>query len=163
MANRWKSDRRKFETIVSSPLTRARRTAEIIGEALSIEVVTDEVWFEIDAGGLTGLPKEEGPIRFPKMNAFHGPFDRIAAGSGESEAQVHSRALRALDSMINFSNACLIVSHGAFLNAVIRMAFSIPVPVNRNGVLFRFGDTGYMDLAYNRDVHRWALLNFTNG
>ena len=102
--------------------------------------------------------------RFPTMNDFHGPYDRIAGGTGESESQVHARALYAIEALINReSQSCLVVSHGAFLNAVVRMAFGMPIPVNRNGSLFRFRDTGYMDLAYDRRIHRWVLLGFTSG
>ena len=88
--------------------------------------------------------------------------DRIADGSGESEAQIHARALSAVEALINLAEErYLVISHGAFLNAVVRMAFGIPIPINRRGVHFRFKDGGYMDLAYNRDIHRWLLLNFS--
>ena len=164
LAARWKTEGRSYDLVLSSPLKRAARTAEIIAEALSAPMKTDERWLEIDAGGLSGLPKDEGLKRFPKMNDFHGPYDRIAAGTGESESQVHARALYAIEALINEeAQSCLVVSHGAFLNAVVRMAFGIPIPVNRNGSLFRFRDTGYMDLAYGRNNHRWVLLGFAAG
>ena len=167
MADRWKTEGRELSTIVSGSLARARRTTEIIAEVLSVPpvpVTADDKWMEIDAGGLTGLPKSEGIKRFPSMNSFHGPYDRIANGTGESESQIHARALYALESLVNdFSGDCLVVSHGGFLNAVAHMAFGIPIPVNRNGVLFRFRDTGYMDLAYNKEIHRWIVFGFVNG
>jgi len=164
LGERWKTEGRSYDLVVASPLKRAARTAEIIAEALSAPVETDERWLEIDAGGLSGLPKDEGLKRFPTMNDYHGPYDRIAGGTGESESQVHARALYALEALINMgARSCLVVSHGAFLNAAVRMVFGIPIPVNRNGSLFRFRDTGYMDLAYRRENHRWVLLGFTSG
>jgi 2,3-bisphosphoglycerate-dependent phosphoglycerate mutase len=161
LVERWRDDpQRKYNLIISSPLKRASQTAEIISDALSMPVELDERWMEIDAGDLSGLPKDEGMKRFPPKS-FQGPYDRIADGSGESEAQIHARALLAVESLINLSEErYLVISHGAFLNAVVRMAFGVPIPLNRKGVHFRFTDAGFMDLAYNRDNHRWLLLSF---
>ena len=57
---------------------------------------------------------------------------------------------------------CLIVSHGMILNAILRSMFGIPIPVNRNGVSFRFSDIGYMDVTYDEQKHLWKVLSFCN-
>lgn len=44
------------ETIVSSPLVRARQTAEIIGSTLGVEVVIDERFIELDYGDFDDQP-----------------------------------------------------------------------------------------------------------
>jgi broad specificity phosphatase PhoE len=164
LAERWQNEgRTAYDLIIASPLQRASQTAEIFGNAFSVPVRLDESWLEIDAGELSGLPKDEGMKRFPPK-PFQGPYDRIADGTGESEAQIYARAVYAVESLINLDDGrYLVVSHGAFLNAAIRAAFAIPIPVNRNGVAFRFGDAGFMDLAYIREAHRWLMLNFDRG
>jgi 2,3-bisphosphoglycerate-dependent phosphoglycerate mutase len=163
LAEVWRDDaQRKYDLIISSSLKRAGKTAEILSDVLSVPVSLSDDWMEIDAGELSGMSKAE-ELKFP-MKPFQGPFDRIADGSGESETQIHARALTAIENLINLGEGnYLVVSHGAFLNAAVRMAFGIPVPVNRNGVMFRFTDTGYMDLGYNRNVHRWFVYGFHTG
>ena len=85
-------------------------------------------------------------------------------GSGESEAQLHSRALLAVENILNMKKTSyLVVSHGMILNAILRSMFGIPIPVNRNGVTFSFGDTGYMDVRYDETTHRWTVLKLRNG
>lgn len=164
LAALWRDDaQRKYSLIISSSLKRAGETAEILSDVLSVPVTLSDDWMEIDAGELSGMPKAEGLKRFP-MKPFQGPFDRIAEGTGESETQIHARALTAIENLINLGEGnYLVVSHGAFLNAAVRMAFGIPVPVNRNGVMFRFTDTGYMDLGYDRESHRWFVHGFYSG
>ena len=56
----------------------------------------------------------------------------------------------------------LVVWHGMILNAIVRSMFGIPIPVNRNGVVFRFSDVGYMDVVYDETAHRWTVLGFCN-
>jgi broad specificity phosphatase PhoE len=43
-----------FDRIISSPLTRARETAEIISSALNVPVEFDPVWLERSAGNFPG-------------------------------------------------------------------------------------------------------------
>ena len=94
---------------------------------------------------------------------FANPYDRIVKGTGESEAQVHSRALLAIENILNMKrDSYLIVSHGMILNAILRSMFGIPIPVNRNGVSFRFSDIGYMDVTYDEQKHLWKVLSFCN-
>ena len=164
LAELWRIDaQRKYDLIISSSLKRAGHTAEILSKALSVPVKLSDEWMEVDAGELSGMPKDEGMKKFP-MKPFQGPFDRIADGTGASETQIHARALTAIENLINLEDGnYLVVSHGAFLNAAVRAAFGIPVPVNRNGVMFRFTDTGYMDLGYDRNVHRWFVHGFCPG
>lgn len=162
VANEWKNNKyRNYDLIVCSPLIRARKTAEIFSDIVGGRVVEENKLMEIDPGKLSGLPKEEGMKKYPAPS-FANPYERIIEGTGESEAQIHARALLGIETVLNqeFEN-CLVVSHGAILNAVIREIFGIPIPVNRNGTLFKFGDLSYLDTAYADKNHRWIVLGFT--
>src|SRR4030042_2078472 len=55
LANRWLKERACFDLVISSPLIRARRTAEIVSAALNIPIEFDPLWMESNAGLLEGL------------------------------------------------------------------------------------------------------------
>lgn len=159
----WKNDDfRKYKKIVTSPLQRAVATARIFSDMLEIAVVTSDLLLEIDAGKLCGMDKKEGLCKYPPPQ-FANPYERIVMGTGESEAQLHARALLAIEHIFNMDDdSYLVISHGMILNAVLRSIFGIPLPVNRNGVFFKFGDVGYMDVIYDEKKHLWKVLGFSN-
>ena len=163
LAKNWEHDEaRRYDVIVTSPLKRASATADILAQFLKAPVIQNELLLEIDAGKLCGMDKEEGLRQYPPPQ-FANPYDRIVMGSGESEAQLYSRALLAIENILNMKRSkYLVVAHGMILNAILRSMFGIPIPVNRNGVSFRFGDTGYMDVAYDEKTHRWTVLQLCN-
>ena len=164
LATAWAGDpQRRYDVIVTSPLKRATETASILSGILHLPVVQSDFLLELDAGALCGLPREEGQRRYPEPS-FCGPYDRIVAGTGESEAQLHARALLALDGILNMGKTgYLAVSHGQMLNAILRAMLGIPLPVNRDGAFFRFTDTAYLDAAYERGRHRWIVAEFRSG
>ena len=149
-----------FDRIITSPLKRALETANIMREMLNFEremlnfeVEIMEDWIEFDNGALAGLNYEEAQKRFPKP-AFRNPYQRIANGTGESDFQLHSRAMRALENVMQYQRGrYLIVAHGGILNAAIRMALGINPPVGRCGVFFNLDFTGYLHLVYESDTH----------
>jgi broad specificity phosphatase PhoE len=136
LAQRWKlDDKRRYDVVVTSPLKRAVATAAILADAYKAPVVENELLLEIDAGELCGMDKKEGIRKYPPPQ-FANPYDRIVMGSGESEAQLHARALLAIESILNMKKSSyLVVSHGMILNAILRSMFGIPIPVNRNGTM----------------------------
>src|SRR5512135_2406685 len=66
LARRWLAEGVRFDRIISSPLLRARQTAEIIAAALdSLPIVFNDDWLERDYGLLTGLEASEARHRYP--------------------------------------------------------------------------------------------------
>ena len=120
LARKWvKEQPRKYDVIVTSPLKRARATADIMARYLTAPVVENELLLEINAGELCGMKKEEGLRKFPPPD-FANPYERIVEGSGESEAQLHSRALLSIENILNMKrDSYLIVAHGMILNAIL--------------------------------------------
>jgi 2,3-bisphosphoglycerate-dependent phosphoglycerate mutase len=157
----WKRQAdRRFDVVVSSPLKRALETARMFSHHYAVPLVVNELLSELDAGKLSGMKRSEGLERYP-LPEFIGPYDRIVKGSGESEAQLQSRALLAIEAIVNMENQrYLIVAHGMILNAVVRSMLGIPLPVNGSSARFRFGDLGYMDLTYDKRSHQWTMLGF---
>lgn len=80
--------------VVSSPLVRALRTAEIVAGAASRTVTVDHGLIELDFGSFEGQPVRELMIRHGK-NSAQGLVDMLPADA-EPWGHVASRALRAV-------------------------------------------------------------------
>jgi 2,3-bisphosphoglycerate-dependent phosphoglycerate mutase len=146
----------KPDAIIASTLIRARESAEIIGQVLGVPIETDPGWMEFNNGPLAGLSFEEADRLYPRP-AFRSPFDALH-GSGESEIDFHSRVSGALQRVIRRGpGKYLVASHGGALNVALRVAFSIPMPVNNTGIWFSFGDTSFTRLDYYPESHTWLF------
>lgn len=109
----------EFDAVITSPLSRARQTAE----AFSDEVTVDEEFIEIDLGIWEGLP-------FAEVQASHGDRlrqaieDRVTpmGETGESLAEAAERALRAVDRVYDEmadGERVAVVTHGGFMQPVL--------------------------------------------
>src|SRR4030042_3132739 len=61
LVDRWKVENKTFDLIISSPLVRARETAEIIAAELKFSMELDPLWMERDNGLMAGVCAEEVP------------------------------------------------------------------------------------------------------
>lgn len=110
-------DRYRIRHIVSSNLTRARQTAEIVAKALSLPVVVDSRFHEVCFGSDEGSLFSARPYQERKDE----PFLRFAGG--ESLADAVCRVYPALDEMRRtYSENVLLVAHG-MLGRVIATYF----------------------------------------
>jgi len=83
--------------IASSPLARARRTAETVAEKLACGVTIDERLIEISHGAWEGLLRTEIQRRWPDMMAaWRSAPDSVTFPGGESLADVQRRWQSAL-------------------------------------------------------------------
>lgn len=157
-AEQLRADGLRADRIITSPLRRARETAEIIGAALGAPVETDPDWLEVDNGPLAGLPFEVAAERYPPP-AFRNPYEPMCAGEGESDWDLHIRAARAVQNVIRRGpGQYLVVAHGGVLNAALRGIVGAGPAVNlRQGIWFAFGDTGYARAVYRPEYHQWIL------
>jgi broad specificity phosphatase PhoE len=101
---------RGIATIVASPLSRARVTAEIVGEALGLPVATDPDLREVSFG------VQEG-------QAMSGWFADWVAGrftpeGAETFPALRRRAVAAINRATALPPAVLVVAHGALFRAV---------------------------------------------
>lgn len=153
----------KVDGVVASPLLRARETAEIVAASSGAPVELDPDWMEVDGGLLAGLTYKESEERFP-LPAFRNPYERWAV-TGESEWDLHCRAIRATQSIVRRGpGAYLVVAHGGVLNAALRGMMGAQPPVNlKHGFWFAFGDTAYVRLRYRPEEGAWLLTDFDPG
>ena len=156
LAERWRSEGVAFDRIFSSPLARARQTAEIIAGALGVEIAFDPDLMEWDNGVLSGLTHEEAQERFPRPD-FMRPYDPIGR-TGESRWELYLRAGRALQTLLNEPPGhYLIVAHGGILNMVLYAILGIVPQANFQGSRFRFLNTSFARLEYDPSRHNWLL------
>jgi probable phosphoglycerate mutase len=100
---------RGIVSIVSSPMTRARVTAEIVGETLGLPVAFDPDLQEVAFGVQEGQPMSDW---FASWVA--GAFTPQGA---ESFAALRARAIAAIDRAIARPPVVLVVAHGALFRA----------------------------------------------
>lgn len=108
----------KADILLSSPLQRARETAQIIAPALGLTVLIDEDLQEINLAEAEGLTNEQISERFGLFRLEQEPFRRIAH-SGESLTGFHMRTCQALDRILHeyAGQSIVVVCHGGTINA----------------------------------------------
>ena len=100
----------KIDLIISSPLARARETAEIVSEQTSAKIIFEKRFIEIDTGIYRNGPEKNWQ---KYVEEAHGSFDQ-APPKGESLNDVKKRVANALtdfDKKYRGKNI-LVVSHG---------------------------------------------------
>ena len=155
LAHRWQEEKAKFDLAITSPLIRAKNTAEIVASALDIKVESDPLWMERNLGEMNGLTVDEIRLR-PRPN-FVTPYDTIG-GVGEGDWVLFLRAGQALQSLLRRpAGRYLIVSHGGLLNQLMHAIVGIAPHADPSGVRFRFDNTAFARVFYLSHQHRWAI------
>jgi broad specificity phosphatase PhoE len=104
-----------WDSILSSPLSRARDTAVMVGEAIGIPGVSIEaLLLERSFGEAEGLSHEEWKAKYSDTNHVPG---------GESLDQLEARAWLLLQHLLNHHEGkrVLTVSHGAMIRTLLRL------------------------------------------
>ncbi|MBM7573165.1 histidine phosphatase family protein [Aquibacillus albus] len=101
----------EWDVIVTSPLIRARQTAEIINKNLNLSIVEMEEFQERSFGDAEGTTKEERNKRYPDGN-YPGM---------ETREFVTARVMNGMEQIIEkFGNKkVLLVAHGAVINSIL--------------------------------------------
>lgn len=110
--------------VVSSPMLRARQTAEPVADALDVPVIVHEGLIETDFGAWEGLTFAEARERDPDLHPRWITDTAVAPPDGESMDAVHRRVRRVRDELIaEHGDATLVVvSHVTPIKALLRMA-----------------------------------------
>jgi len=101
---------RGIASIVSSPLSRARDTADMAAAALSLPVAIDDALREVRYGVKEGQPMSGW---FPEWIAGH-----FTPEGAESFAALRERAVAAINRVVTQPPLVLVVSHGAFFRSL---------------------------------------------
>jgi len=155
LARRWKAEGVRFNLIISSPLVRAKETAEIIAAAVHAKIELDPILMERHIGEMEGLTAEE--VRKRPQPPYITPYDPIG-GEGEGDWALFLRAGQALHALVRRPpGSYLIVSHGGILNQLMNAIIGIAPHVDPSGVRFRFENTAFARVIYFPHQHRWAI------
>lgn len=157
LAERWQREGVTFDQVITSPLARARETAEIIAAALNVPLETDPLWLERDIGEIAGITAAEFRERYPERATFFTPYDSVGT-DGEGDWALFLRAGQALHKLLRRPvGRYLVVSHGGLLNQVMHAVVGIAPHANDSGPRFRFANTGFARLIYFPRLHRWVI------
>ena len=155
LAERWQSEVVKFDRVFSSPLGRAKETAEIIASNLNLKVEFDGIWLERAIGEMEGLTADE--VRQKPKPPYTTPYDSVG-GNGEGDWALYLRAGQALHNLLKRpAGNYLIVSHGGLLNQLMNTITGVAPHVDPSGVRFRFDNTAFARVYYFPHQHRWAI------
>src|SRR5699024_2773919 len=143
--------RLKWDIIITSPLARAKKTAEIIQENLDIPLVEMEDFIEISFGDAEGLSTEERTSLYP---------DRLYPNKEEAHI-VTNRFLKGINSLNEQykDQKILIISHGAFIKSILSYYSNGEIGTNTprlsNGSLstLKFTNEDVSILNYNEISH----------
>jgi broad specificity phosphatase PhoE len=117
-----------LDAVYSSPLRRARVTAEVVAARRGLEVVSLDTLREVDVGSWAGLSRAEVELRFPE-----GWRSWLGGGpgwtDGESYEEMGRRVLRALHEIAaaHPGGSVLVVSHGGPVRAAHAAAAAVDV------------------------------------
>jgi ribonuclease H / adenosylcobalamin/alpha-ribazole phosphatase len=124
------AERGGIELIVTSPLGRARRTAEAVAERLSVAMTVDDDLAETDFGSWEGLTFAEVSERWPaEMKSWLADAEAAPPG-GESFTAVGRRVDAALDRLVTAHDGrtVAVVSHVTPIKIIVCRALLAPPP-----------------------------------
>jgi ribonuclease H / adenosylcobalamin/alpha-ribazole phosphatase len=116
------------DVILTSPLQRARRTAEVVAEATGAPLIVDDDLIEADFGEWQGLTFAEARERWPdELTAWLATPDAAPPG-GESFAMVALRVLAALERLVQAhkDKRVVVVSHVTPIKTLVCRALLAP-------------------------------------
>lgn len=108
--------------LATSPLARARQTAEILGARLGLEPRPVDALKELDAGVWSGLTRAEVERRFPEELArFLSGDPEVCAGGGESRSALAARVAGALRELFSTASGgdLAVVGHLGALRSLL--------------------------------------------
>ncbi len=180
----WFKDR-GISLIFTSPLTRARETAEIIREKIGVmDFIEDENLMELDTGIFSGKVLDEIPAKYPdawksfQQKSWEGVPEAERTDSIYRRAEKHWNLLLSLlsqnstftqkntqkNKQRNKKISVITVSHAGFIQWLIKASFGhrewMPLfPMSNTGIsLFAIKNTSTEGI--NTYFYRWELINF---
>ncbi|WP_104991687.1 histidine phosphatase family protein [Deinococcus sp. NW-56] len=155
LAAHWQAHPPGFDRAYASTLVRAHETAQIVTRPLALPFTPTPLLMEHDNGPIAGLPHAEARARYP-IPDFRHDLSPLTRDGGESQAAIRARALLALELIWQGGGEhALVVSHGGFLNAMLREL------TGAHRAWFRFGDTAFATVELSRTSHT-ALVTGVN-
>lgn len=152
-----------IDHIYTSPLTRARKTADAVNRHHGVEITVEPMLIEINAGDLEGMPFAEVFAKYPaEVDRFINAPHLFAMPGGESMAQVYERMTTAISQIVrqNKNGRVAVVSHGCALQNYLAFALGYgqkgivkaPICYNTGVTHIRYTDNGLPFVAFLNDA-----------
>jgi probable phosphoglycerate mutase len=128
-AGRWLTTQAAVDAVVSSPLRRARETANIVADRLGLPLGVENGVAEVAFGSWDGLTLPDVRERYPdELEAWLASAD-VAPPGGESYADLSRRVLAARMRLLlaHAGRRVLVVSHCAPIALLVRDALDAPL------------------------------------
>jgi len=122
LARRLAAEAAGIDAIYTSDLSRAARTASIIGDALGLVPIPEPTLREIDVGEWTALGSDEIEQRYQgQLQVWRESGHTFRFPGGESVPEVRRRALQTFERIAqrHAGGTVAIVSHGVVLNTLL--------------------------------------------
>ena len=148
----------KISKIYSSPLLRAKETAQSLSKATHAPITFEDNLMEFNNGLLAGLSREEANEKYPEPEVR---YPHTALYGMESKINFRSRAEAILSKIIAENNpysTIAIVAHGGIINMLLRSFLELPL---NSSIFFSTGDTGVHLLQINNFHRRLVYSNNT--
>jgi broad specificity phosphatase PhoE len=161
LARYWQKQNQHFHQILTSPLQRARETAEIVSNQLNMPYSVEPQWIERNFGACEGADNGTADHWYddrPRPDVYQPIFE-----TGEPTWALHMRAGQALDHLLQLPpGSYLVVAHGSILSAALHMVFGV-LPYGRSmPVQFRLDPGCFARLTYHPGNARWSLVSFND-
>ncbi|KXP04499.1 histidine phosphatase family protein [Tsukamurella tyrosinosolvens] len=116
-----------IDAILSSPLDRARQTADAVAAGRGLTVEVDDDLIETDFGEWEGLSFGEARERDPELHARWLGDTSVAAPGGESFDEVHARVAGLVERVTaeHAGRTVLLVSHVTPIKTALRIALDV--------------------------------------
>ena len=138
-----------WDVVLTSPLSRARQTAEIIASQHGYtEIIEQELLIERSFGEAEGLSHEQWRAKYSNLDVIPG---------GESRTQLADRSMLLLETISQelAGKRVLAISHGALIRALIAIASNNELP--RDGE--RLGNAS-LNVVKHID-NSWQVVNYS--
>ena len=138
-----------WDVVLTSPLTRAKQTAEIIASHVGFDgVIEQELLIERSFGEAEGLSHEQWRAKYSNLDEIPG---------GESRTQLAARSQQLLDHISSqfAGKRVLAISHGALIRGLLSIASNNELP--RDGE--RLGNASLNVVSHIESS--WQVVNYS--
>ncbi len=155
--SKWLNENEEIDIIISSPLKRAKKTAEYISLEIEKELIIDDSLMEWNNGLLAGVKREVAVKEFPIPDGGRKPHHEHY----ETESEIHFRARAEMfisklkEDRYEGETIC-IVSHGGTVNMIIKSLLGLPM---NTGHSFSCGDTAVHKIIVTERGCRLCYIN----
>ncbi|NBG88660.1 histidine phosphatase family protein [Isachenkonia alkalipeptolytica] len=149
LLSKWLAAKEDFDFLLSSPLKRAKETAQFISKETGKPIILAEELMEWDNGLLAGLPREEAAKKYPLPKGGRKPHHT----NGGTESMINFRAraetfLSELKEEYPKDAQLCIISHGGMINMLYRSLLNLSMQTEQS---IRCGDTSIHKFILKED------------